>query len=316
MLLRNRFAAGKLTALVGLVFAVFAVAGASSASAAPLFPQCPPVGQNTGCAVLITVNPNGTVSVAVDPNPPNDGPYDGADDTLVGIQNNAPFSVAAINLSSATKAIFGFEGDGICTVTPAAPGCSPAAFGPTGYEGPNNTFSNISADQKSGTVNFTTPLPPGGSAYFALEDTLTAADITPGVVTQGAPPACPTVPADAIAFHPRQPRLPTVPGVRAKITVAQPSQLKIDASVDFKQGGKTRHADLGTLSKQTLGTNKVRIPLPKNLRGTLPLGKKVTLNLVITATPFSASTCAKPTVTSKTVNTRVVHVLPVSKQPQ
>lgn len=178
--------------IVGCAFVCMAFLTAlPNASAAPLFTQCPAVGQNTGCAILITVNSNGTTSVQSDPNPPNDGPYDGSDDTLVGLQNNSGSAVGSINLSSTSAPIFGFDGDGICDpstwVTPgngAAPGCpSASGFGPTGYEGPNNTFSNISPDTMSGTVNFTAGVPPGGSAYWALEDTLSAADVTPGTVS-------------------------------------------------------------------------------------------------------------------------------------
>jgi hypothetical protein len=309
------YSAAKVAVLAGLAIMAFAVVGASSASAAPLFTQCPPVELNTGCAILITINPDGTVTVAGDPTPPNNGPYDGSEDTLVGVQNNAAFAVSSLSLSSATLDLFGFDGDGPCSqVTTPPPGCpSTAGFGPTGYEGPNNTFSNISADLRSGTVNFTTPLAPGGSAYFALEETLTAADITPGVVGK---PVCPAVPANAVAFHPRRPKQPTVPGVRAKIDTAQPSQLSIHATLDFKQGGKTRHADLGTFSKRTSGTVKVRVPLPNSLRGDLSFGTKVTLHLAITATPLSFAGCASPTTTQKTLNTRVVHVLPVAQQPK
>jgi hypothetical protein len=177
-----------MTGLVAFAFAAALIA-APSATAAPLFPQCPPVGANDGCAILIVVDANGNVSVQQDPNPPNNGPYDGADDTLVGLQNNATFAVASINLSSTTLPIFGFDGDGLCTVTPGPPGCPSGGFGPTGYEGPNNTFSSISTDEMSGTVNFTNAIAPGGSAYFGLEDALTAADIIPGTVTSANPPA-------------------------------------------------------------------------------------------------------------------------------
>jgi hypothetical protein len=43
------------------------------------------------------------------------------------------------------------------------------------YEGPGITFSNISADKKSGTVNFTNGLASGASLFFSLEHPLNQA---------------------------------------------------------------------------------------------------------------------------------------------
>jgi hypothetical protein len=69
--------------------------------------------------------------------------------------------------------IFGFDGDGLCDVSPRPAGCP---FGPYGYEGPGTRFSDISADQTSGVVHFTggippsAGIPPGGSTYFSLEE--------------------------------------------------------------------------------------------------------------------------------------------------
>src|SRR5438067_10555585 len=120
----------------------------SVAQAAALFTQCPPTGVNTGCEFLITINANGTISVAQDPTPPNNGPYDQAEDTLVGIVNNSAQVVNSLPLSSNTD-IYGFDGDGPCTQTPRPASCptNGSAFGPTGYEGPNVTFSNINPAQ-------------------------------------------------------------------------------------------------------------------------------------------------------------------------
>jgi Ca2+-binding RTX toxin-like protein len=137
------------------------------------------VGSDTSCAILIVINSDGSKSVLVDA---SQGPYDGSDDTLAALQNDSSSAVSSIDLSSSTQDIFGFEGDGICTVTPQPSGCP---FGPTGYEGPNNSYSNISSDAHSGRVNFTTAVPPGGSAYFGLEETLTASDISVGALNGG-----------------------------------------------------------------------------------------------------------------------------------
>jgi hypothetical protein len=170
------------TGLVGLL-----AAGASGASAAPLYPQCPPIGNNGGCSQLIVVAHDGTVTVTTDPAAPPLG-YDGSDDTLIGIQNNSKGPISSINLASPSADLFGFDSDGICnpdqwpsappTTPPGCPG--PQGFGPTGYEGPNGTFSNISSNFLTGTVNFTTPLAPGASTYWALEEALTAGQVQGG----------------------------------------------------------------------------------------------------------------------------------------
>lgn len=107
---------------------------------------------------------------------PSQGPYDGADDILVGVVNNSTKPVGSLQLSSNTN-LFGFEGDGLCVYPPIPAGCP---FGPTGYEGPNTSFSNVSPDASGGVVNFTAPLAPGATAYFSLEEALTATAVFSG----------------------------------------------------------------------------------------------------------------------------------------
>lgn len=180
---RGRFFGARWALGLGvLALVVLATAGVSSASAAAMFTQCPPVGSDTGCGFLVTIGPGGTATVAADP---AQGPYEGIEDTLVGVQNNSGQPVNSVFLSASTT-IFGFELDGICdptnggspTTPTTPPGCSPTSpFGKAGdvgrvYEGPNNTFVNIATDTKSGTVLFTKALPNGGSAYFGLEEAL------------------------------------------------------------------------------------------------------------------------------------------------
>jgi hypothetical protein len=144
---------------------------------APLFTQCPAIGADTGCGILITINANGTTTVAADPSQP---PYDGVEDTLIGVQNNSASPVSALPLTGTTLP-FGFDGDGLCAGFVGSPAGCP--FGSTGYEGPNTSFSNISADLNSGTVNFTGGLGAGKSAYFSLEGVIAAGDLT--VTSQG-----------------------------------------------------------------------------------------------------------------------------------
>jgi len=165
----------------GSLVATLALAGASAsgAFAAPLYPQCPPVGNNQGCSQLITIPKAGLPVVNTDPNAPANG-YDGAEDTLIGVQNNSSKPVTSLNLASPSANIFGFDGDGLCNPSqwPSAPattppGCpGPQGFGTSGYEGPGTSFSNISGNQLTGTLNFSPALQPGKSAYFALEEAL------------------------------------------------------------------------------------------------------------------------------------------------
>jgi hypothetical protein len=158
---------------------------AASASAAPTAPftQCPPVGDNTSCRILIWVTANG-IQFFEDTNQPST--YDGDDDTLVGVLNERPgAALQFIDLSSPTLPIFGFDGDGLCSQTTTPPGCP--LPGSTGYEGPNITFSNIAGDNMSGRVNFTGGLVNGGTAYFALEDEVAVSDFF-GLETQVSSP--------------------------------------------------------------------------------------------------------------------------------
>src|SRR6266566_1588485 len=63
----------------------------------PRFTQCPPVGQDRGCAILITINPDGSTTIDTDPNQP---PFDGSDDVLVGVLNSGPTTVPRVPLTS------------------------------------------------------------------------------------------------------------------------------------------------------------------------------------------------------------------------
>lgn len=177
--------------LAGTVLAgatVFGTAGAIPAVAG----ECPPVGDDTaGCALVITLSPSGgTVT-----NGPDAGiPYDGVEDTLVGVINNSGGTVGAITLTG--SGIFGFDGDGLETYI------NPPHGGATGYEGadsttgnfnvsgPLNSFSNIVGN--TGNLNFASGLVNGGSAFFSLEEPLTAASFTV-VVTPTPEPATLTI---------------------------------------------------------------------------------------------------------------------------
>jgi hypothetical protein len=174
---------------------------AAAATTAP-FTECPAIGSNTSCALLIVISDSG-IQILGDP---SQGPYDGSDDTLFGVVNESSVPQVSLQLQSPDdNDIFGFDGDGICTF---ATGGFSATNGTTGtgyagdgycnssqlqgldpgnsadplgsdYQGPDNTFSNISDDLTSGQVNFDAPLAPGASTYFSLEEALTTGDVAP-----------------------------------------------------------------------------------------------------------------------------------------
>jgi hypothetical protein len=201
------------------------LAGFPGTNATAPFNECPQIGYDASCGILIVISnngeqvlqdPNNTVPAfdSTNANPGSQNPYDTGDDTLVGIVNESSKPVYGLQLSGESSGtdLFGFDGDGICTYAtggsdaqgPSSPGDGdafvggagepPAGYtgdsycnasqlagsaGPNGadpngtdYEGPNNTFSNISADETSGDVNFTNGVNPGQSTYFSLEESL------------------------------------------------------------------------------------------------------------------------------------------------
>ena len=160
---------------------------ASAATPVPPFSQCPPVGLDTSCAVLIVYNPDGSRVTLTDPTQP---PFDGIEDTLVGVQNNSSSSVSSTPLSGPN--IFAFDGDGLCSgVAPGNPPPGGCPYGPTRYEGrstntavastaPGQGDSFSFSDFNTGSVNFSPAIPSGGSAYFSLE----------GPASSIAPPVC------------------------------------------------------------------------------------------------------------------------------
>src|SRR5271157_2050834 len=101
------------------------VAGFPGTSTTAPFNECPAIGYDNSCGLLIVVSNNGE-QVLQDNNNGTSGatttpgaqtPYDDNDDTLVGIVNQSSKPLYAIQLSgsSTSTPIFGFEGDGICT---------------------------------------------------------------------------------------------------------------------------------------------------------------------------------------------------------
>jgi hypothetical protein len=140
--------------------------------------QCPAVGADSNCGVVLAIQDIGTgkgtcsatncISISN-----NQGPYDGSDDTLVGVVNNSSIPIASLALTSGNP-IFGFDGDGLCTyITCSWPH-------PTGYEGPGVIFNPTSST--TGTVNFSPPIAAGATAYFSLENSLTGATACTSII--------------------------------------------------------------------------------------------------------------------------------------
>lgn len=158
---------------------------AGLASAVSANPPCPQIGFANGCDAQITLNSGGTATVTLTGQPA----YDGSEDQLVGVTNNSGNTIANITLSGSD--IFGFDGDGAgepgtgCLISSGNPfPCfSGGPFGPSGYEGPNTSFSVT--DSNSGSVNFIGGLPNGGTAWFSLEEAPSTSGFTVTGTTTG-----------------------------------------------------------------------------------------------------------------------------------
>ena len=177
--------------------------------------SCPSVGEDTGCGYIITVGPTDVGTVVSPATPaPSQPPYDGSEDVIVGIVNDSDALLSSVTLSGTSVTlsgsgdpagandIFGFDGDGMCTEkfsgdTYCLPGQQAGQDNSDGsyplggdYEGPDNTFSNATDGNVQGTVNFTTPLVPGGNTYFSLEEapaTVLSVGFQPDIVVSALP---------------------------------------------------------------------------------------------------------------------------------
>ena len=126
---------------------------------------CPAIGADTDCQTLITINADGSATVT---SGLNNGPYDGIEDTLLGVVNNYGSAIGSIDVSG--NYIFGFDGDGQSYYTGVF-------YDPTGYGGPGVSFTNIDmSTYNTGTVNFAGGIATGGTAWFTLEADVNAAN--------------------------------------------------------------------------------------------------------------------------------------------
>jgi hypothetical protein len=168
--------------LAGTMLAGSSVLGGISPAAAAV---CPAVGASPDCALTINITSVtggvGTFTVSAGPGPVI--PYDGVEDTLLGVTNSSGATVNSIHLTSKLN-IGGFDGDGIGTYPIGIP------VGTTGYEGtisttgsfdlkgPLDSFANnlgTSLDVVFGKAG----LGAGGSAFFSLEEALTPGSLAP-----------------------------------------------------------------------------------------------------------------------------------------
>jgi hypothetical protein len=166
---------------VPLIGALVGLTSLFLSNSAMSLPLCPAFGNDSDCGTVITITGSGS-SVSFT----GQGPYDGIEDTLVGVVNNSSYTINSINLSSGFtiggltfggQNIFGFDGDGINTY--GAPGNSKDS---TGYGGPNTYFANVNSNQTQGKANFVTGLAPGTSTYFSLENALSNSSACPDIL--------------------------------------------------------------------------------------------------------------------------------------
>ncbi len=132
---------------------------------------CPAVGHDSECGVIIIVTDLGESLYFT-----GQGPYDGADDTLVGVINNSSKPVSSINLAS-TQDILNFDNDGLdtYTITGTKTKVGGNSMDTSTYGGPNAYYTNINSAGTAGTVDFITPVAVGGgTTFFSLEEALTS----------------------------------------------------------------------------------------------------------------------------------------------
>jgi PEP-CTERM motif len=164
-------------------FATLAFLGVGASTASAQF-STPAIGTNTlGPEFIITWNADGSFSTAVNPtylavatmaNPTGDpGPYDGIEDTYIGVVNNNASTLTSLAVGS--PGAYLFDGDGACSTI----GCTNGAGDLTGYGGPGVTFTIL--DNDHGIVNFAGGITMGHTAWFSLEEPVSLNTLVVGV---------------------------------------------------------------------------------------------------------------------------------------
>ncbi len=147
--------------------------GTANAAVCPGPSYCQGFGNDTNGATLVITVTNSGATIGAGPS--SQGPYDGSEDTYIGVQNNSTHTITSLNISG--PGIFGLDGDGIDTY-----GAMKVVGNPdtTGYGGPIGFF-NI-ANANSGVLNFFGGLAAGGNTFFSLEEPLTSTSFSVSTV--------------------------------------------------------------------------------------------------------------------------------------
>ncbi len=159
------------------------------------FPECPAVGHDTsGCELLITVTATNGGGIAtafnVTTSSPDLGPFDGSNDTLIGVLNSAPGGLYQVyfTVGGSPETFAGADGDGACkgAGTPLASVYSPGPTAAQCLQGQYQTTDLM--DYASAGVTFRPsgiltvdssfgPLAPGEFTWFSLPGAITASQI-------------------------------------------------------------------------------------------------------------------------------------------
>jgi hypothetical protein len=127
----------------------------------------PPV-TSDGCGILLTVNSNLDVSIALT----GTGAYDGASSSTFGVVNNSGTNFASLSVNGGGAGITFFAGNGIRTYISAngvsIPPLGPILIGYEDYYGPRTIFSDVDPSIDSLTIHFTGSLLSNSSTYFSL----------------------------------------------------------------------------------------------------------------------------------------------------
>jgi len=144
----------------------------------------PAIGSDIYPALIITINANSTVTVntAAQLGGTAQGAYDGSDDSYIGVINRSSVAVGSLIVSGPANT-YAFDADGIGS-SPYNAGTNSQDTSDGKYGGPDAFFTGINSNLSSGTVHFIGGIAPnGGSAYFSLEGTPSASELTGGGVT-------------------------------------------------------------------------------------------------------------------------------------
>ncbi|MHB8425222.1 MAG: PEP-CTERM sorting domain-containing protein [Gammaproteobacteria bacterium] len=138
----------------------------AQATPTPQTGVCPAIGtlSTTDCNVEIFAGSGGSFTT-IGPN--LSSPYDGVEDTLVGIVNNSGNTISSLTFNG--SCFFCFDGDGL-QYYGSGLGSDPTGYGGLTSLGENTSFTNI-IGWDTGTVVFgSSGIPDGGWAYFSLEE--------------------------------------------------------------------------------------------------------------------------------------------------